>query len=227
MQKLLFNVSVALLVINAATAPALAQCAETNIRRTAQPGFIAAQPARPARLPTLPDIGRPYFMSVTTGIVTNAGFERCLTDRDPSLRHWTWIPVTSFVHKTIGRGQPGAGMPQRPEHVYVKPNHVPLPIVDHGSQVVMAPGSHYVKPIHVPLPVVDNGQFAVAQRAPVSAGNVSGRLVMHKRNPLNVEKAIAKTYGTGYGDTYGHLCSSTGDPHSEQLRVNARLMAAH
>ena len=220
MEKTIAHAFTLLLFINAACAPALAQCADSGSRGAVQPNQSAQ------RLPTLPDIGRPYSIRVTTGVSTNAGFERCLTDRDPNLRRWTWIPVTSYTQTTIGNGR--AALPQRPQHVYAKPTHVPLPIVDHGGKVVMVPTGHYVKPTRVAPPIVDHGEWAVARQGGRAGGEVSGRLIAHQPTNARGAQAAAKTYGVGYGDTYGRLCSSSGNAdRQEQLRVNARLVAAH
>jgi hypothetical protein len=86
---------------------------------------------------SLPDIGRPYSIRVTVGASTNAGFEKALTETDPNLKHWCWVPVTTANQAYI-RVAPGQ--------------------VDHGRPNVVRPKSVYAasKPVAVPLPRVRN-----------------------------------------------------------------------
>jgi hypothetical protein len=75
---------------------------------------------------------RPYSIRVTTGSHTSAGWEKNLTDGDPNLRHWTWMPVTSYdqgyIRTPAGQDQNGRSLLKRPPgHIYIKPQTMPLP----------------------------------------------------------------------------------------------------
>jgi len=145
--------------------------------------------------PTLPNIGRPYDVRVTTGAHTNAGWEKSLTDGDPNLRHWTWMPVTNYdqayIHVPAGSAGPGKSAVQRPAHVYVKPETVPLPINPAYSRPW--------KPV-----VIGNASNSGSSHA---GGNVSGKLVVHTqpKSYTATRATLTKSYGGSYGDVGGKL----------------------
>lgn len=68
---------------------------------------------------------------LTEGVVQSAGWEKSLISRTPNLRHWTWVPITSWPQK---RGLVGPALPERAQAAsppaqakprYIKPIHVP------------------------------------------------------------------------------------------------------
>jgi hypothetical protein len=198
-----------------------------NVTQKLAPTETAEQARLKALAKSLPDVGRPYSMRVTVGASNNAGFENALVNSDPSLRHWCWIPVTSFRQATVGVDYKHTQMPGRPEHVYSKPTHVPLPTVDHGPMIASQPiGSHYVKPIQVPLPGVDHGltEAVVTSRA-AAAANVSGKVKLpHTQVPAVAHAIAAKTYGESYGQVSGSIRPSYSGPSTDDLRVKGRLL---
>jgi hypothetical protein len=79
----------------------------------------------------------------TTGAyyVNGSGFEKKLVNGDPNLGHWNWSPVIGYNQGSLktSKGAVSAPMPM-PERksVYIKPNHVALPVVNHPSVKVAA-----------------------------------------------------------------------------------------
>lgn len=123
-------------VASVSASPVLAQ--GFDIEKTAR--IKAAQAA-------LPDIGRAYGMRITVGSHTNAGFEKSLTDSDPNLKHWTWLPINSaeqaYIHRAPGSFAPpstpshsAANAQPRKSHGYMKCNTAPLPMVTYYSRPV-------------------------------------------------------------------------------------------
>lgn len=174
--------------------------------------------AEPRNFKPVTKDGRPYSIRVTTGMHEVSGWERGLERRDPTLRHWTWLPIYSYDQAYIGANRKHA-MPARPQHVYVKPNHVPLPVVSHQPQTVAPP--RYVKPNKLPLPVVEHPVpdyphlAQLRPRAPQNAPlnndadqsfDKSVAAVLHKPQASNVRplSAVPKSYGA-YTDVYGRL----------------------
>jgi hypothetical protein len=66
----------------------------------------------------------------TTGSYTVRGWEKQLVGGNPNLGHWNWSPIIGYTQSTAGTSKQTntAPMPER-KSVYVKPNHVPLPVV--------------------------------------------------------------------------------------------------
>jgi len=93
-----------------------------------------AAPDRPApvvqRTPMRPGV------RYTTGsyVVSGPGWEKQLTSNNPNLGHWNWIPVIGYTQSTgtTAKQAVHAAMPEQ-RSVYVKPNHVPLPVVTHST----------------------------------------------------------------------------------------------
>lgn len=210
-----------LLATNAA--PAMAQYMEDANAPGMRPDVV---------MPRLPDIGRPYSLRVTTGATSSAGWERSLTSKDSNLRHWTWIPVTSFKQTVIGVGGPqGANVPPRPKSCYVKPTHVPLPVVVRQVPEMPVPSApRAMKCREVPLPVVDRGQFNLPPVRRQAVAEVSGKVRLPK-SPRRYEPsaapaiASAKTYAMSYGDISGKLRTPTYSQTSDSLSVKGRLLA--
>jgi hypothetical protein len=223
-------------ILSFGATPAYAQFAVDSTEPSANPA--PAQPVRrqyanqPAQ--NLPDIGRPYSVRVTTGARVNAGFEQALTRHDTNLRHWTWIPVTSYNQAVINVGGGHPQQPARPAHVYVKPNHVPTQIAARpGVEPTMAPRSNYVRPTHVPLPVVDHGTAFIPPVSRWATSDLSGKVKVP--HAPAAERAVtessrpttAKTYGGGYGDVSGRVKPSYATGRDDSLAVHGRLMRSH
>jgi len=60
-------------------------------------------------------------MTVTgsSTVVRYSGWEKDLVGKDPSLRHWTWMPIDSYRYRTKA-----VPLPERSKSVYTKPAHV-------------------------------------------------------------------------------------------------------
>ncbi len=52
-------------------------------------------------------------------VVRYSGWEKGLIDKDPSLKHWTWMPIDSYRYRTNA-----VPLPARSASVYKKPTHV-------------------------------------------------------------------------------------------------------
>jgi hypothetical protein len=160
----------------------------------------------------MPNIGRAYSIRVTTGATSNAGFEKSLVGADPNLKHWCWVPVTSmkqaYIHVAPGQtgkgAQPGQTNYVRPKSVYVKPNHVPLPKVDHGSnQVVIRTGGSWPSRSSSDVSATITYNKPVARTAETrsyagSYSDVSGRISAPRYTAYNESK-----------DVYGKLLKNT------------------
>ncbi len=72
----------------------------------------------------------------TTGtyVVSGPGWEKQLTNGNPNLGHWNWIPVLGYTQSTGTTSKQAIHAPM-PEHrsFYVKPNHVALPDAGHST----------------------------------------------------------------------------------------------
>jgi hypothetical protein len=67
----------------------------------------------------------------TSDTVRIYGWEKALTQRDPSLAKWDWEPITNTMR---GHGAPtwGVAVPKAGSH-YVKMNHADAPVADEAS----------------------------------------------------------------------------------------------
>jgi hypothetical protein len=166
--------------------------------------------------PALPNIGRAYSIRVTRGAHTNAGWEKPLTDSDPNLKHWTWVPVTSFDQAYIHVAPGSLVKDKRPEHIYVKPTHV--------STVVSRPDHVYVKPVHVPLPVVNHPVAVATTENNHATTDVYGKVRAPHRDPDHSLIAETKVYSQGYGEVSGRIRPSTVTAMSESTSVYGKLM---
>jgi hypothetical protein len=97
----------------------------------------------------------------TTGsyVVSGPGWEKQLTSGNPNLGHWNWIPVIGYTQSTGTTSKQAVQAPAVAEHksVYVKPNHVALPVVNHGTPR-LATREESLLPVKVPPPVHLNKQ---------------------------------------------------------------------
>jgi hypothetical protein len=97
----------------------------------------------------------------TTGsyIVSGPGWEKQLTSGNPNLKNWSWIPVVGYSQSTGTTSRQAQQAPTIAEHksVYVKPIHIALPTVNHGTPKV-AVKPEPVQPIHLnrQTPAEDN-----------------------------------------------------------------------
>jgi hypothetical protein len=103
-------------------------------------GFDIEKTARiKAAQAAMPDIGRAYGMRITVGNHSSAGFEKSLTEGDPNLKHWTWLPISSaeqaYIHKAPGSLASGNAAPHK-SRGYMKCNTAPLPMVTYYSKPV-------------------------------------------------------------------------------------------
>jgi hypothetical protein len=135
----------------------------------------------------MPNIGRAYSIRVTTGTVTNDGFEKALTQTDPNLKHWCWVPVTTM----------------KQAYIHTAPGQV-----DHGSPKMERPKSVYAayRPVRAAMPTVDHGQpflpRQIAYRS-TSRGDVSGTLSYAKTPPARAFTGETKVYSNS--DISGRL----------------------
>jgi hypothetical protein len=156
----------------------------------------------------LPDIGRPYSIRVTTGgVQSNAGFEQALTQSDPNLKHWCWIPVSSmkqaYIHVGAGQAAPRAGQvapSQRPTSVYVKPVKVALPKIDHGQSVA------YIGPARSNADVSAKVSYEKPQVARTYEGQKRVSTYSDCSGRLTTPRYTAANYGDSR-DVYGKLIS--------------------
>lgn len=92
----------------------------------------------------------------TTGtyVVSGQGWEKQLTNGNPNLGHWNWIPVIGYTQSTGTTSKQAIQAPAPVEHksVYVKPNHVALPVVNHGTPK-LATRAEPIIPIKMPPPI--------------------------------------------------------------------------
>jgi hypothetical protein len=130
-----------------------------------------------------PNATRAWGYRVTSGAHTTSGWEKSLTDGDPNLRHWTWVPITNYDQKYI-KVVPGAGLKRQ-----VRPSKQPT-------------GGHYIKPTKVALPKRDYSAYCnslIAARR--SNSDVSGRVMP--------SKAVTPTYAYAESGRYSNS-NSTG-----------------
>jgi hypothetical protein len=142
----------------------------------------------------MPNIGRPYSIRVTTGAVTNEGFEKDLTNTDPNLRHWCWVPVTTarqaYIHMAPGQVDHGKPNMTRPKSVYAasKPVAVPLPTVrrwdlQYPRQIASRGGSHSASDVHGTVSYSKEPARSIAQETKTySYSDVSARLSAPRYN---------------------------------------------
>jgi hypothetical protein len=217
------------LLLLSQAAPALAQYAQDNPYnfRTGPTPQPVAQQQMP--MPRLPDIGRPYAIRVTTGAHVNAGWEQALTSKDSNLKHWTWVPVTSFDQAYIGMNKQQT-LPARPDHVYVKPTHLNEAASNRPQDLPPPlPQSHYVKPIHVPLPGVQHGPMTVAFHNQASS-DVSGKIHVPKFHPATAPVpthaiTYARSYGGAYSDVSGCVHPSYSSGPSDSATLHGKLLS--
>lgn len=78
-----------------------------------------------------------YTVRETNGYVTVAGWEHQLVQGNPNLRHFSWMPVTSYTqgNATYKTSTSAAHqqLPQRAQHIYIKPLHIATIIPAHQS----------------------------------------------------------------------------------------------
>lgn len=149
----------------------------------------------------MPDIGRPYSIRVTTGTSTNAGFEKALTQSDPNLKHWCWVPVSTMNQAYI-RVAPGQ--------------------VDHGKPNVARPKSVYAasKPVAVPLPQVRRFDLQYPRHIASSGSRSNSDVratVSYSRNPVTETKMYS------YSDVSGRL-SAPRTAYNESKDVYGKLV---
>jgi hypothetical protein len=154
----------------------------------------------------MPNIGRAYSIRVTTGTVTNDGFEKALTETDPNLKHWCWVPVTTmrqaYIHTAPGQVDHGTARMERPKSVYAayRPVRAAMPTVNHGDpvmprQIAWRSGSRGDVNGTVSYAKTPATRAAEGETKVYSYGDVSGRL-------------RAPRYNTAFGDSkdcYGKL----------------------
>ncbi|HEY9792703.1 MAG TPA: hypothetical protein V6D22_20040 [Candidatus Obscuribacterales bacterium] len=208
--------------------PASAQYAQDNpynFRTGPAPQPVAQQ----QQMPRLPDIGRPYAIRVTTGAHVNAGWEQALTSKDSNLKHWTWVPVTTFDQAYIGMNKQQT-LPARPSHVYVKPTHLNEAASNKPQDLPPPlPQAHYVNPIHVPLPGVNHGPIQVAMHKDAST-DVSATIQMPKfhsaATPVRAKTiTYARTYGGGYSDVSGCVHPTYSASPSQSTSLHGKLLS--
>lgn len=125
----------------------------------------------------------------TTGtyVVSGPGWEKQLTSGNPNLGHWNWIPVIGYTQST-GTTSTQANHVATPEHrsLYVKPNHVALPVVAH-TPVKLATRAEPIQPVHLVRqnPAEDNTKYATRTQAVLSyAGDYRGSDGMHSASSV-------------------------------------------
>lgn len=188
MSAKLIPVVLTVIVTSATVLPVSAQ--GFDIEKTAR--IKAAQAA-------MPDIGREYGMRITVGSHSNAGFEKSLTEGDPNLKHWTWLPINSaeqaYIHKAPGSLASGNAAPRK-SHGYMKCNTAPLPMV-----------TYYNKPVE--------------KREKRTNSDVSARLTVAKAPPpLATETRVYR-----YSDVSGRLNAPRMTAMSEAKDVYGKLIS--
>lgn len=148
----------------------------------------------------------PITYRVTTGSTTNQGWEHDLVQGTPNLKHWTWVPVTSYNQGYVRIGPKQA---KKPEHINIA--NLPRP-----------KGGIYVKPTKVALPKRKYDWRYLAQYDD-NGGNhattdVSAKVKLPKR-PSAPAYAYAGSYSNyGTGDATGSLTSQ--DVHGKIVGKN-------
>lgn len=127
-------------------------------------------------------------VTVSSEVVRYQGWEKGLIRRDPTLRHWAWIPVDSYRYRTAAyRSAATPAVPRK--SVYTKPMHV----------ATVLPTERKKTPyVHVET------------RSTLTNADVSARLSTNavsaglSRNSVAGQVAFAPQTST-YGDAYGTL----------------------
>jgi hypothetical protein len=104
----------------------------------------------------------------TSDTVKIYGWEKALTQRDPSLSKWDWEPIVNTMR---GHGAPtwGVAVPKAGSH-YVKMNHADAPVVDEASHAsngyshAAVMGVIRSKP-HIPAPTAMAATYATVRPA--------------------------------------------------------------
>jgi hypothetical protein len=160
-----------------------------------------------------------YGVRETVGTVETRGWERSITQNNPNLSHWTWMPIYSNIQAIDGPPRAATSEPNQSQR---QPQPQP--------QATIVPQQHYVKPIHIALPVPEWRKNLPSY--PNRSGDVSGSLhheqvsgnLMNKKvaAALIPKPALVASYGnysapSGYGssssvertDVRGHIASGT------------------
>jgi hypothetical protein len=159
------------------------------------------------------------------GYIEQKGWEAGLLQANPNLSHFMWSPMTTMLQVPlqvkvqttmhIRQNPPLQTSPDNNENSkprivertpYVKPNHIPLPVVSddpgnpsnpsNGLSGRVIPRSHYIKPNKVDL---------------------SGKLLPKDQEELN-GRLLPKAPPAGQGDVYGQLANK---------QTNAQLLRAN
>ncbi|HEY9676833.1 MAG TPA: hypothetical protein V6C76_02440 [Drouetiella sp.] len=177
MRDQILNLMLTLTAVVAAAAPAQAQ-------QAAAPTYQPAQNLPPQSQ------WRPG-VRYTTGsyVVTPAGFEKTLVGGDKNLGHWNWSPVIGYSQGSLRTSRQAV--------------HVTTPEPQHKSV--------YVKPIHVPLPVVNHPAPAplVAKADPLPMQPVSSSSNRRSNTDTHIVLSYNKDYRVAAGDNF----RSSGDVH--------------
>ena len=199
--KLLSKLTLIVMAAAAASiAPARAQGFELDEPRASNNGPVVKTQVQNG-------LKRGYTYRVTTGSHSSAGWEKSLTDGDPNLRHWTWMPVTNYDQGYV-RVAPGMDASGKP--LVKKPS-----------------GGIYVKPAKVALP---QRQYHFENTAPSRSTSEVSASVKFARTPASrAYEGPAQTYSYGevacklrahdvaamseQKDVYGRLVSGSGGPH--------------
>ncbi len=127
-------------------------------------------------------------VTVSSQVVRYQGWEKSLIQRDPTLRHWAWIPVDSYRYRTAA--YQSSSTPSVPrKSVYKKPIHVATVLPTQQKR------SPYV---HVETrSTLTNADVS----AKLSSNSVSAGL---STNSVAGQVALSPQVST-YGDAYGTL----------------------
>jgi hypothetical protein len=155
-------------------------------------------------------INRPYSYRVTTGSTHNAGWEKTLTDGNPNLKRWTWLPVTSynqgFVKVEPGKDASGKSLINRPASgVYVKPQQ-------------LSPNA-FVKPR--PVVIVSPPPVKTAARNSAST-NVNGRIRLSHQELE--EESVPATYSYAKDGQYGSTTDVSANLYAAKKDVKGKLL---
>lgn len=127
-------------------------------------------------------------------VVRYTGWEKGLIKRDPTLKHWAWIPIDSYRYHHVAT--PAASGPRK--SIYVKPIHVDV--------VSASKHKHSVPYVHIET-------RSTATNADVSAklrygGTDQGVAASLAAGLLGGQLASAPRVST-YSDAYGSLSASS------------------
>ena len=129
-------------------------------------------------------------------VVRYSGWEKGLIDKDPSLKHWTWMPIDSYRYKTQA-----VPLPARSAHVYTRPAHVNT----------VAPRRHSNPYVHIETLARPSVSAALMPRrktnpyvhietyGKISHSDVSGQLSQESVSGQVAVPAPVATYGDAYG----------------------------